>query len=76
LDELGGDFDIIESIGVLHHMKEPMAGWRVLTDLLKTGGLMNIGLYSESARRHIVKARDDIALRGIGTSKSDNSGSI
>ena len=32
---------------------------------------MNIGLYSESARRHIVKARDDIALRGIGTSESE-----
>ena len=42
-------FDIIESAGVLHHMSEPMTGWRVLTDLLKPSGLMRIGLYSELA---------------------------
>jgi SAM-dependent methyltransferase len=71
LGELGQEFDIIESSGVLHHMEEPMAGWKVLTDLLKTGGLMNIGLYSELARRHVVKVREDIALRGIGTSESE-----
>jgi len=71
LGELGEEFDIIESSGVLHHMDDPIAGWRVLVDLLKTGGLMNIGLYSELARRHIVKAREDIVLRGIGTSEDD-----
>ena len=71
LGELKQEFDMIESSGVLHHMEEPMAGWKVLTDLLKTGGLMNIGLYSALARRHIVKAREDIALRGIGTSESE-----
>ena len=32
---------------------------------------MRIGLYSESARRHIVKTREDIALRGIGTSEAE-----
>ena len=32
---------------------------------------MNIGLYSELARRHGVKVREDIALRGIGTSESE-----
>jgi SAM-dependent methyltransferase len=71
LGELGQEFDIIESAGVLHHMDDPMAGWRVLGDLLKTGGLMKIGLYSELARRPIVKAREDIALTGIGTSKAE-----
>ena len=49
LHQLGKEFDIIESVGVLHHMDEPMAGWRVLVDLLKPGGLMKIGLYSEFA---------------------------
>ena len=47
LHQIGKKFDIIESAGVLHHMNEPMAGWRVLTDLLKSGGLMKVGLYSE-----------------------------
>jgi tetratricopeptide (TPR) repeat protein/2-polyprenyl-3-methyl-5-hydroxy-6-metoxy-1,4-benzoquinol methylase len=71
LGEIGQEFDIIESTGVLHHMNDPMAGWRILVDLLKTGGLMNIGLYSQLARRHIVKAREDIALRGIGASEAE-----
>ena len=60
LHQMGKEFDIIESTGVLHHMDEPMAGWRVLVDLLKPGGLMLIGLYSESARRHIVEIRKEI----------------
>ena len=32
LGELGQGFDIIESAGVLHHMNDPMAGWRVLVE--------------------------------------------
>jgi tetratricopeptide (TPR) repeat protein/SAM-dependent methyltransferase len=71
LGELGQEFDIIESAGVLHHMDAPMAGWRVLVDLLKNGGLMKIGLYSELARRPVVKTREDIALGEIGTSESE-----
>ena len=71
LGELGQKFDIIESVGVLHHMNDPMAGLQVLVDLLKTGGLMKIGLYSKLARRHIVKIREDIALSEIGTSEAE-----
>ena len=71
LDQLEQEFDIIESAGVLHHMDEPMAGWRVLTDLLKPGGLMKIGLYSELARHHIVEVRKEITLLRVGTSESD-----
>ena len=71
LGGLGRQFDIIESAGVLHHMEDPMVGWRVLVDLLKTGGLMYIGLYSELARRPVVKTREDIAFRGIGTSEAE-----
>jgi SAM-dependent methyltransferase len=71
LDQLEQKFDIIESVGVLHHMDEPMAGWRVLTDLLKPGGLMYIGLYSELARQHIAEVRKEITLRKVGTSESE-----
>ena len=71
LDQLEQEFDIIESVGVLHHMDEPMAGWRVLTDLLKPGGLMKIGLYSELARQHIVEVRKEITLLKVGTSESE-----
>ena len=53
-------FDLIESAGVLHHMDQPMDGWRVLKGRLKLGGLMKIGLYSDLARKHIVKMREEI----------------
>ena len=68
LGKLNRQFDIIESAGVLHHMNDPVAGWKVLTGCLKQGGLMKVGLYSESARQHIVKIREEIAQSGIGLS--------
>jgi len=68
LGKLGRRFDIVESAGVLHHMDDPFAGWRVLTDCLKPGGLMKIGLYSELARQHIVEMRQEISKTGIGSS--------
>ena len=71
LNNLEQEFDIIESAGVLHHMDEPMAGWRVLTDLLKPGGLMMIGLYSELARQHIVEVRKEITALRLGTSEAE-----
>jgi 2-polyprenyl-3-methyl-5-hydroxy-6-metoxy-1,4-benzoquinol methylase/tetratricopeptide (TPR) repeat protein len=69
LSSLDRKFDIIESAGVLHHMDDPMAGWKVLTDCLNTGGLMQIGLYSELARKHIVQIRDEIEQSNIESSR-------
>ena len=40
-------------------------------DLLKPGGLMKIGLYSELARQHIVEVRKEIASLGLGTSATE-----
>ena len=57
-------FDIIESVGVLHHMDDPIAGWEVLVDCLKPGGLMKIGLYSELARKPVVDCRNRLAQAG------------
>jgi tetratricopeptide (TPR) repeat protein len=68
LGALNRQFDIIESAGVLHHMDNPMAGWEVLTNCLKEGGLMKIGLYSELARSHIVQMRREIQQSNIGSS--------
>lgn len=50
-------FHLIESGGVLHHMADPLAGWRVLTGLLRPGGLMRIGLYSDIGRRDVLAAQ-------------------
>lgn len=63
---LEGDdtFDVIDSSGVLHHLKEPLTGWRRLAGLLRPGGLMHVGLYSSTARRDINAARAYLARQG------------
>jgi SAM-dependent methyltransferase len=71
LSSLGRQFDLIESVGVLHHLSDPLAGWRILADLLKPGGLMKVGLYSETARQHIIEGRTLIAKNGYTTSTED-----
>lgn len=64
LGSIGRSFDVIESSGVLHHLSDPEQGWRVLLGLLRPGGCMNVGLYSDLARQNVVAARDFIATKG------------
>ena len=68
---LDRQFDIVECVGVLHHMAEPTAGWRVLVNLLAPGGLMKIGLYSETARKDIVAAQSFAVERGYAPVPDD-----
>lgn len=65
LSELNKKFHIIMCTGVLHHMNDPLAGWKVLTTLLEKNGLMKVALYSELARRYIVVARETIKNENI-----------
>ena len=58
-------FDMIYSKGVLHHLREPQAGLQVLAKLLRPGGLLKIGLYSERARASINAAREIVRQRQI-----------
>ena len=71
LPSTGRMFDIIEASGVLHHLADPFAGWRALLSMLRPGGIMLLGLYSEMARRDIVAARDFIAQRGYHPTADD-----
>jgi tetratricopeptide (TPR) repeat protein/2-polyprenyl-3-methyl-5-hydroxy-6-metoxy-1,4-benzoquinol methylase len=71
LGNTGHRFDVVESAGVLHHLADPLAGWRVLVSLLRPGGLMRLGLYSERARHTVVAARDFIAERGFEPTPQD-----
>lgn len=66
IGQIEGRFDYIVSSGVLHHLKEPLKGWRALTDLLTPGGLMRIALYSSKARKSVNEIRERIAQAGIG----------
>ena len=70
LRKLDQKFDLIECAGVLHHMENPMVGWKILTECLNPGGLMMIGLYSDLARQHIVRVRQEIIQRGVNPTRS------
>ena len=71
LRKLDQKFDLIECAGVLHHMENPMVGWKILTERLKPGGLMKIGLYSDLARQHVVRVRQEIIQRGVNPTRSE-----
>jgi len=71
LAAFGRSFDHIEAIGVLHHLAEPKAGWRVLLGLLRPDADLRIALYSEVARRAVVEARALIAERGFRATAED-----
>jgi 2-polyprenyl-3-methyl-5-hydroxy-6-metoxy-1,4-benzoquinol methylase/Flp pilus assembly protein TadD len=71
LAALGRRFDVIETVGVLHHLADPAAGWRVLLSLLRPHGLMLVGLYSATARQSLAAARAFIAERGFRATADD-----
>jgi tetratricopeptide (TPR) repeat protein/SAM-dependent methyltransferase len=72
--KLGGldqTFDFIETTGVLHHLHDPFAGWRVLLSKLRPGGFMRVGLYSRLARQGVQAARAWIAQRDYRATVDD-----
>ena len=71
LKKLNKKFDVIESVGVLHHMKDPIAGLKVLVDILEPHGFLKLGLYSETARKNIVAAREFIKQKNYKNTKKD-----
>ena len=71
LGDVARTFDIIASVGVLHHLADPFNGWRILLSRLRPGGFMDLGFYSELARRHVVKVREFIAARGYASTPDD-----
>lgn len=64
-------FDVIECSGVLHHMEDPMVGWRQLCARLRPGGLMKVGLYSTRARTIIHQLRAIITEQGLRPTPPD-----
>jgi len=68
LASAGREFDLIESVGVLHHMDKPFDGWEVLVSILRPNGLMRLGFYSELARQDIVRVREFISRDNVESS--------
>ena len=57
------DFDLIEAVGVLHHMEDPFSGLQALTDELRPGGFMKISVYRRSVRERLKPARERMRAR-------------
>jgi predicted O-linked N-acetylglucosamine transferase (SPINDLY family)/2-polyprenyl-3-methyl-5-hydroxy-6-metoxy-1,4-benzoquinol methylase len=68
---VGRSFDVVSSVGVLHHLEDPAVGLQRLVSLLRRGGFMRLGFYSEMARRAVVEARQFIERRGYTSSAAD-----
>ena len=62
-----GPFDYINSVGVLHHLREPEAGLKSLAGLLRPGGLLHLFLYADGGRWEIHRTQRALALLGAGS---------
>ena len=71
LGSIDRNFDVIDACGVLHHMADPLAGWRILLSLLRPGGLMHLAFYSDVGRGDVAAARMFIAERKFGATPHD-----
>ncbi len=69
--QLRQTYDYIACGGVLHHMEEPDAGLRALKSVLKENGVMRIALYSEIARRNIVRIQNWIKEQNLASHDDD-----
>jgi SAM-dependent methyltransferase len=62
----GGGFDLIYSIGVLHHLPDPAAGFRSLARYLKPGGTVAVWVYgyeNNGVVRHLVEPLRRLSTR-------------
>jgi SAM-dependent methyltransferase len=60
-------FDYINSVGVLHHLREPEAGLAALADLLAPQGLLHLFLYADAGRWEIHRTQKALTLLQAGT---------
>lgn len=60
--QLEGEFDLINCVGVLHHLPDPIKGIQGLAQKLAPGGIFHIFVYAELGRREIQLMQEAIAL--------------
>jgi SAM-dependent methyltransferase len=57
-------YDVVSSLGVLHHLADPEQGLERLVRALKPDGFLMLALYSSTARREVSRIRRLISLEG------------
>jgi SAM-dependent methyltransferase len=62
IDQLDGQFDFINCVGMLHHLPDPIQGLQNLASKLAPGGLIHIFVYAELGRWEIRLMQQAIAL--------------
>jgi SAM-dependent methyltransferase len=62
-----GPFDAINSVGVLHHLDQPLEGLRSLASLLRPGGVLHLFLYADGGRWEIHRSQRALGLMGVGS---------
>jgi SAM-dependent methyltransferase len=62
VEQLPGEFDLINCVGVLHHTDDPIRGIKALANKLAPGGIFHIFVYGELGRWEIQLMQKAIAL--------------
>jgi len=71
IPKLNRSFHHIDCVGVLHHMKDPLTGWRILAQAVLPGGTLHIGVYSRIARLQVEFMRCEIRRLGLKPTVED-----
>lgn len=62
VDQIEGEFDWINCVGVIHHMPDPLRGLKTLATKLAPGGFMHLFVYAAVGRWEISLMQRAIAL--------------
>ncbi|HEY9618997.1 MAG TPA: class I SAM-dependent methyltransferase [Crinalium sp.] len=62
VEQIPGEFEMINCVGVLHHLPDPIRGIKALAPKLAPGGIMHIFVYAEQGRWEIKLMQEAIAL--------------
>ena len=66
LPTLGLDFDLVMSIGVLHHMADPLAGMKALAGCVRPDGAIAASLYTKYGRSGVYILQSVFRDLGLG----------
>jgi SAM-dependent methyltransferase len=69
--ELGVRFDQVVCTGVLHHLKDPDAGLRALSEVLHPDGALHLMVYAPYGRTGIYMMQEFCRRLGIGATDTD-----